>query len=306
MDGGDNMKRKFYIVFAFAAIILIMFELVHISEYKKSSLDKKVLAKSYENRFTEKGNYLNTNSLKIKSIKIISHRGQGFGGQENSIEAIANSIKAKVDYAEIDVQETRDGVVVLMHDKNLKRLTGLDKEVSQLTFKEVEGLSIAPPSRRNTIERIPTLDEVVKRCKGKLHLIIEIKPYWNTEDLTDKVIGIIDKYDYYNQCKIHSISYKALLQVKRLNPKIQTGYIVGSRNVNNLCLLKVNFYSIRENILNKRLVDYIHVGNKEVYAWTVDGKTDMNNMLKLKVDGIISDKPQILLGTRKKSMVHKI
>ncbi|WPC44358.1 glycerophosphodiester phosphodiesterase [Clostridium sp. JS66] len=301
------MKRKFCkICFIFVSIILVAS--ICISEHKKSlrnNINQAILLKNSSNKFRGEKSYLNSNTLEVQNVKVIAHRGQCSGEPENSLKAIQSSIKYKVNYAEIDVQETEDGVVVLMHDRNLKRLTGLNKNVDQLTFNEIEKLNIGSPFHKKDVERIPTLDEVIKKCNRKLDLIIEIKPYGNTEDLTNKVVKIIDVNNYVSQCKVHSVSYKILLDIKKLNPNIQTGYIV-SRPMNNLSLLNVNFYSIQENAINEKMVHDIHKVNKEIYAWTVDRKVDMNNMLKLNLDGIISDKPQMLLNIKKENKIFKL
>ena len=202
------------------------------------------------------------------------------------------------------MQETRDGAVVLMHDRSLRRLTGLNKNVDDLTFTQIEQLNIAPV-QSHSIERIPTLDSVIKECNGKLNLIIEIKPYYNTVDLTNKVVKLVDDNNFVNQCKIHSVSYKILLNVKKLNPNIQTGYIVNVPT-NNLSSLNVNFYSVQENAINGQMVKDIHNKNKKIYAWTVDNTSDMYNLLKLNIDGIISDKPKLLLDIKRMNNISVI
>lgn len=239
------------------------------------------------------------NNVDVRRVKVISHRARYFGEPENSIHAIEDSIKYKVDYAEIDVQETKDGIVVLMHDKNLKRMTGLNESVGVVDFNQIEKLNIAPRySSQHKEERIPTLDEAVKKSKGKLKLIIEIKPYGDTNDLTKKVVSIIEKNNFENQCMIHSMNYKILLNVKRLNPRIKTGYIA-CRPRKDLALLKVDFYSVQQRIITRKLVIEIHKSNRRIYSWTVDKPKYMDSMLKLNVDGIITDKPSILMNIKK-------
>ncbi|PJI10522.1 MULTISPECIES: glycerophosphodiester phosphodiesterase family protein [Clostridium] len=310
------MKRKLCIV-CLIFMIGIPILLTRVSKYDRiphSRPIKIVLKKGISEQIKRKNRlrqiraekiYLYNTLPEIRRAKVIAHRGQGFGGQENSLGALEDSMKAKVDYAEIDVQETRDGKVVLMHDENLKRLTGLSADVNHLTYKQIERLNIAPPLHRNDVVRIPTLDRVIKKCNNRLNLIIEIKPYGNTEDLTNKVVKIIEDNNYVNQCKIHSVSYGILLQVKRLNPNIQTGIIVCGRT-SGLCSMNVDFYSIEDDVLNKNLVNDIHAVNRKVYAWTVDGKAGVNNMLGLDVDGIISNKPRLLMNIKKKKVIHKI
>lgn len=287
-------KKKYIICFIFAIVMFI--SLFKINEYKK------ITANNTSNTVSAK---FVVNPLEVKNIKVIAHRGQCSGEPENSLKAIKSSIICKVDYAEIDVQETRDGVVVLMHDRNLKRLTGSNKNVDELNFNEIEKLSIESLGQTHYIERIPTLDSVIKECNNKLNLIIEIKPYGNTVDLTNKVVKIIDDNNFANQCKVHSVSYSILLNVKKLNPNIQTGYII-SRPMNNLASLNVNFYSVQEDAVSKEMVNNIHHGHKQIYAWTVDNKLDMYKLIKSNVDGIISDKPKLLLNIKKNNNIQKL
>lgn len=238
-------------------------------------------------------------SNKIRRIKIIAHRGVYLNETENSIHAIEDSINYKVNYAEIDVQETKDGKVVLMHDKNLKRLTGIDGDVNNFTFKQIETLRLGMPAKNRRLERIPTLESVINKAKGRIRLLIEIKPYGNTADLTAKVVNIIEKNNFVNQCMIHSASYNILLGVRRLNPMIKTGYIAGWHR-KDLTSLNVDFYSVEQRLITKELIREIHREHRKIYSWTVDKPNNMDDMLKLNVDGIITNRPNILMTAGKK------
>lgn len=238
-------------------------------------------------------------SNRIRKIKIIAHRGVYLNETENSINAINDSIKNKVRYAEIDVQETKDGKVVLMHDKNLKRLTGLNGDVNDFTFKQIEALRLGMPVKTRRLEKIPTLDSVIKKSRGRIRLIIEIKPYGNTSDLTAKVVDIIEKNNFVKQCMVHSVSYNILLNVRRLNPNIRIGYIA-SWHRKDLTSLNVDFYSVEQRLITSELVRKIHSEHRAIYSWTVDKPNNMDDMLKLNVDGIITDKPNILMDATKK------
>lgn len=302
MDGEGEMnykrlKSKKTLYFIIFCIIIILCTNTTIQDkLYLLYLDKESVSTSYSNTHSSSSK---PNPDEIEKIKVISHRATCVNEPENSLDGINASIKNKVDYAEIDVQETKDGVVILMHDQSLKRLTGLNKEANQLNYSDIEKLSIAstfPYKARK--ERIPTLDQVIKDCNGNLKLIIEIKPFGNTKDLTNKVVNIIEKNNFVNQCKIHSLSYDILSRVKSLDSNIETGYIV-TRPVKNLSLLKVNFYSVKQNLITEKLVESIHGSNRLVYAWTIDNAKDMNNTIKYKVDGIITDKPGLLLNLKK-------
>lgn len=229
-------------------------------------------------------------NMNTKNFKIIAHRADYYGEPENSLYGINDCKKYKVSYAEIDVQESKDGVVVVMHDYNLKRLTHVNKDVSDLTYKELEQLRI---HSFGGTAKIPTLQQVISASKGKLNLIIEIKPYWNTYDLTKKVVTMMKNNNIQSTSMIHSLSYPILVDVKRLDPSISTGYIV-TGPVKNLTFMKVNFFSIEDKLLTKKLVRSIHSSDKKVYSWTVDKQKAMNASIRFGVDGIITNKPAVL------------
>lgn len=287
-------------VYITIAIIICIFVLLL---FKFTLKDNKTYRIKAVNVNVKENEELISNDMDLKNLKVIAHRGVCNDEPENSMSSIKSSIDHKVDYAEIDVQETKDGVVVLMHDKNLKRLTGVNTTVNRLTYKQIEQLRIRNPlSIKSRDEKIPTLEQVIKTVNHKRKLIIEIKPYGNTVDLTHRVVNLIDENNFTNQCMVHSLSYKILLDVKRQNPTIMTGFIVVSPRAK-LPTEGVDFYSVEQRIITPNLVNNIHKSNKTIYAWTVDYPLDMKREIKLNVDGIITDKPTLLLN--KKNRIDK-
>ncbi|SHI45951.1 glycerophosphoryl diester phosphodiesterase [Clostridium cavendishii DSM 21758] len=232
-------------------------------------------------------------------IKIISHRANCENEPENSISALKNSIKHKTDFAEIDVQESSDGAIVLMHDANLKRIAGLDTSIGDLSLREIQNIDISKNyNKKFNGEKIPTLDEVIKLSKGKIRLIIELKPYKNSETLAKKVVDLIEANNAVNTCFIQSLDYTSLLKVKELNPYISTGYILYMAT-GDITELNVDFYTIEQTIVSEELLNSIHAKHKEVFVWTIDTEEDMSEILDYNVDGIITDNPTLLKKTIK-------
>ncbi len=239
---------------------------------------------------------------------VVAHRSVYFKEPENSMSAIRSSINHKIQYVEIDVQETKDGKVVLMHDKNLRRLTGFNGTVNELNYSQIENLHLRSHLASGFMnEKIPTLDNVIKTSKDKINLIIEIKPYAKTYKLTENVVNIIEKNGIVNKCMIHSSSYRILLNVRKLNPNISTGYIATSRR-RDFSSMDVNFFSIEQNLLTTKLIKDIHKSHRKIYAWTVDSPYSMRNVISFDVDGIITDYPQTLINVIRKNskQIHKI
>ena len=281
----------------FLVIFIILCSLLLTFTYRKP-----VSANNSENVFSLK----NTNNM--DKFMVVAHRSVYFKEPENSMSAIKGSINHKIQYVEIDVQETKDGKVVLMHDKNLRRLTGFNGTVDELNYSKIENLHLRSHFASGFIdEKIPTLDSVIKTSKNKMHLIIEIKPYAKTYKLTENVVNIIEKNGIVNKCMVHSLSYRILLNVRKLNPNIATGYIATSPR-KNFSSMDVNFFSIEQNLLTPKLIAAIHKSHRKIYAWTVDSPYSMKNIISLHVDGIITDYPQVLINVLRKNseQVHKI
>ncbi|WP_041710765.1 glycerophosphodiester phosphodiesterase [Clostridium pasteurianum] len=294
-----NFKNLLRIcVFPVVVIFIFVFVLI------RSDIHDDQVYKANNLKENESVQYID-NTMNLHPVIVIAHRGVCANEPENSMSSIKSSIERKVDYAEIDVQETADGVVVLMHDPSLKRLTGVNAPVNRLTYKQMEKLTLRTPSGSKYKEdKIPTLDDVIKASNHKLKIIIEIKPYGNTVDLTRKVVNLIEENNFTNQCMVHSLSYKILLDVKRQNPNIRTGYIVGNSK-EKIPTEGVDFYSIEQKIITPNLVNNIHKTNRLVYAWTVNYPVNMQKVMKSNVDGIITDKAPILLD-KKNEKIHKI
>ena len=122
--------------------------------------------------------------------KIIAHRGiyNNINIPENSIPAFKRALKLNYPI-ELDVNITKDNVLVVFHDNNLLRMTGVNKNINDVTYKEIKELSLL-----NTKEKIPTLSEVLNLTKGKVMLLIEIKKSNKYKILTNKLINILNNY----------------------------------------------------------------------------------------------------------------
>lgn len=158
----------------------------------------------------------------IKWIKnsLIAHRGLHSADKkipENSMKAI--KLAMDNDYGiEIDVNVLKDGTVVVFHDPNLLRLTGIDKRLGDLNYEELKDLRIL-----NTEEKIPTLHEVLKVVNGQVPLLIELKPLGNNKLLCEKFVETINGYT--GEFAIHSFSPYVVYWFKKNHPDIIRGQI---------------------------------------------------------------------------------
>jgi glycerophosphoryl diester phosphodiesterase len=128
--------------------------------------------------------------------KITAHRGTSVDAPENTLAAFSKAIDDLSDYIELDVQLTKDGAVVVMHDKNAYRTTGVDRNISDMTLEEVKQLDAGSYFGEEFAgEQVPTLKEVLELVNGRVSLNIELKSTSaNLDKLTQKVVEMIHDY----------------------------------------------------------------------------------------------------------------
>ncbi|NWK72016.1 glycerophosphoryl diester phosphodiesterase membrane domain-containing protein [Bacillus paramycoides] len=227
-------------------------------------------------------------SNSYKEPIIMAHRGYISKGVENTKEAVQGAIDAKADYAEIDVLQTKDGELAVIHDLKLKRLANANVHVSDLTMDELRQLTL---SQDGFSGQISTLDEIIKLAKGKIKLNIEVKLHGGEKDFVNKVLKTIKDNDFEKQCVIQTLHYPLIKEFKRANPDIKVGYILYASRAN-LKNVKADFYVAEEYMLNKKLVKEARKLNKPIYVWTVNDMESLKAYYKLNVDGIITDYPE--------------
>ena len=226
---------------------------------------------------------------------VTAHRGYSTAAPENTLPAFQLAIDHHSDRAELDVQMTKDGVVMMTHDTSLRRCTGRNANIYDLTFAQVRELDAGRWfSARYAGTQIPTLEEVLDLCKGKIQLNIEIKPNAATPELEAETVRIIRKKGFEKDCVITSQSYETLCKVKELDPEIETGYILALGVGTYYDLPAADFFSVESTFITSGMVQQIHLRGKTVSAWTVNRAEDARALLSLGVDDVITDKPEMV------------
>ena len=225
---------------------------------------------------------------------IMAHRGYSEAAPENTLPAFTKAIDAGFTAAELDVQMTKDGVIVVMHDSNLKRTTGVNKNIWDVTYDEIKDLDSGSFfSKEYEGTTIPTLDEVLKTCKDKLFLNIEIKRTGHDDGITEKVIEIIRENEYADECDITSQNYATLEEVREIDPGILTAYtsIIGLGDIQKLDA--ADMISIQQTFASYGNIEKIHNAGKRVFVWTVNEADTMETLVSLNVDAILTNDPDL-------------
>lgn len=225
-------------------------------------------------------------------VEVTAHRGYSAVYPENTIPAFKGAIQVGADWAELDVQQTADGEVIVMHDSNLKRTTGLDKEVWQVTWDEIKDLDNGSwfDKKYQTV-RIPTLEEVLKVCRGKIHLNIEIKPSGHDKDLEEQVAKLLKKYHMRDTCVVSSLKYDSLRKIKQADDSIETAYITSVSYGNFTDLEYADGYSVESTLLSKGFVNKAQKVGKQIYVWTVNSEERLEKVVGMGIDNVITDDP---------------
>lgn len=237
-------------------------------------------------------NHDTTLSHLAADTEITAHRGGAWKAPENTISALQYTIDSGADYAEIDVQETKDGELILLHDDSLKRTAGVKKNVWDMTLKQVEKLDAgASFHKKFRGEKIPEFTEALKFCKGRLDLNIEIKYNGKNKGIVNKVVRAIKENHFEDHCVVTSMNYQFLKQIKKTAPEIRTGYIMTMTYGGVQGMEAADFFSVKHTYVDEKFVTQAHALGKEVHVWTVNYKGDAKRMLDMGVDNIITDDP---------------
>ncbi len=229
-----------------------------------------------------------------EDVAITAHRGAPVAAPENSMAAFRAAMEAGATYAELDVQHTRDRLIVVVHDGDLMRMGSDPRKVGEITAAEIATIDIGRKSGPEfTGEVPPTLGQVIDLVRGRVKLNIELK--YNVPDpgLAPAVVELLRRKDFLDQAIITSLDYAALKQVKRLEPRLQTGHIVTAA-VGDVVRTEADFLSLNAARATPSLLRNAHAAGKEVHVWTVNTPDAMLRMIERGVDNIITDDPALL------------
>ncbi|EMF0076155.1 glycerophosphoryl diester phosphodiesterase membrane domain-containing protein [Enterococcus hirae] len=234
-----------------------------------------------------------TSASQTKPVTI-SHRGvSGGNSAQNTLAALEKTSRTyHPDYVEMDVQETKDGQFVVMHDFNLKKLTGINKAPQDLTLKELEKLKVTENGAK---EPVVSFDTYLKRANElNQRLLIEIKNSKNdSKDIVERFVKKYEENILTHQHILQSLTYQTVSDLKNANPNFYVGYILPF-NIVGPPVTPADFLTMEYSTINRNFIDSAHQDGKKVYVWTVNDSDGISRMMFYGVDGIITDQMTIL------------
>lgn len=225
---------------------------------------------------------------------IVAHRAGALFAPENTLAALETAIQSGADMAEIDVQQTRDGVLIVMHDSDFRRTAGLGRKVWETDYTEVERLDAGSFfSEEFAGERIPTLSQMLSAADGRIRLMIELKASGHETDLIGKTIREIREAGMEGQCILASMNLELLRRSKELAPEIETVYITALLVSDYDELDFVDGYSVETGSLTREMVIKAQTDGKKIYAWTANREKSIKKILRTGADGLVTDNPEL-------------
>lgn len=231
--------------------------------------------------------------LDVRGPIAFAHRGGLSVHPENTLPAFEHAVDLGYRYLETDVHATADGVAVAFHDEDLSRTCGIDAKIGDLPWEEVAD------ARVDGVAPIPRLGDLLMRFP-EVRFNIDAK----SDDAVDGLAALIERTDSIDRVCAASFSWRRLRRLrKRLGPGLLT----------NLVSLEVGFLGVvghlpgtsprvaqvpvrfgRLPVVTQRFVRSAKRAGIPVHVWTIDEPDEMNRLLDLGVDGIMTDRPEVL------------
>jgi len=217
----------------------------------------------------------------------VGHRGAAGHVAENTLAGIQRAIALGVDFVELDVVASRDGRLVVFHDRRLERMTNGRGFVAETTFADLRKLTVAGG------HQIPTLEEVLDLTAGKTGLMLELKAPGLPQALSEAVA----RHGFPGPLICASFFHQDLLRVRQLQPKAQTLALTVGNPVQPAAFAldaRATHVGAAFDFLTKSFVDGLHAAGLQVFAFTVNDPADIRWITSLGVDGVVSDFPDRL------------
>ncbi|GAB2804406.1 glycerophosphodiester phosphodiesterase [Halomonas shantousis] len=229
-------------------------------------------------------------------VTVTAHRGSSMKAPENTLAAIEQAIADGADYIEMDVRLLKDGNIVLSHDRNLRRLTGFDQDLRELTLDEVRETDVGSWFGDAFIgERLATFEEAIELSQGRVDLYVELKPdQGETTRLAEAVIARLRQHDILDSSVIASLDPAVINEVERLAPEVRTTLFLQFLLPGALFTTDADIIGLRHTQATPDTVRDVHRSGRELHVWTVNDTGAMSRYVDMGVDNIITDRPDAL------------
>jgi glycerophosphoryl diester phosphodiesterase len=237
----------------------------------------------------------------VKQVDNIAHRGATGYAPENTIAAFDKAIEMKADYIEMDIQRTKDGELVIIHDTSVDRTTDGTGYIKDLTSTQLRDLDAGSwKGEEFAGEKIPTFDEILDKYHGKIGILLELKApelYPGIEESIAQELKDrnLDK-PQNEKMIIQSFNFESMKKMNTLLPNVPIGVLTGSKAHTTPQALEefstyADYFNPSYGLITEELVNQVHSLGMKISSWTVRSQESADFLLEMKVDGIITDYP---------------
>ena len=242
--------------------------------------------------------------MPIYPAPVVAHRGSSHDAPENTLAAAKLSIEMNSDGSECDVYQIADGTVVLLHDGNLKRTTGLDKNVVECDYDTISKLDAGSwKGSKFKGEKIPTLQEYLALFKGvSTRPVVEIK----MEGIEKPVLDAIRDAGLVDRAIIIAFSDNVVKKIREQEPNISVAWLYGKKedtwSVQQMAdyltekarNCDTTILDLNHGLITPELLKILRSRGFHVWAWTVDDPARMETLLRWGIDSITTNRPDVL------------
>ncbi|MFC1553587.1 glycerophosphodiester phosphodiesterase [candidate division KSB1 bacterium] len=243
----------------------------------------------------------------MNKIRIVGHRGASGYAPENTIISIEKAIEMKSDYIEVDVQQTSDNKVILMHDNTLDRTSNGTGDINSKTYNDIKQLDAGSWfDEKFKNERIPLLSDVLDLVKGKTGIIIEIKTGSQIyPDIEKNVLSLIKTHDLYNDAVVSSSRVTILNNLYKLDKSIRLAKILvpgefwrtvfgpDSFIMKQNLLKNIKEIHPHKSFIDKNFIEWAVLKDLTVIPWTVNKERKIRAIIDRGANGVITNFPDI-------------
>lgn len=226
-------------------------------------------------------------------VLVIAHRGSSAAAPENTLAAFRLAVEQGTDFFELDVQESADGEVLVVHDSDLMKIGGAPFKIWETNAARLRTVDIGSHAGPQfSAERVPTLAEALAVAKGRCRVVIELKSYGHDQRLEERVASIVEAAGMESDCIFMSLDQGMVRKMKRLRPSWRCGVLVAEA-LGDLTSLGADFLAVEARMATGPFVRRAHRAGQDVYVWTVNDPAWMLTVMSHGADGLITDKPDL-------------
>jgi len=229
----------------------------------------------------------------------IAHRGASALAPENTMAAFERAVELGADALELDLHLTRDNELVVIHDDTLDRTTDGLGPVHERSLEDLKRLDAGRWFGEGFAgERVPTLAEVLQRYAGKVPLALEVKAGSAFfPGIEERVVSTLRRHSATGHVAIASFDHYALQRLKEIEPTIRTAALLVARPVSISALagpVKADSVALEASLVSKTEVEACRAAGLQLVVWVVNEPAQMRHFIELGVDGVITDRPDLL------------